>query len=460
MGHRSTEWCPRCGTSISAARAASGRLRGTRATRRSSCASRCSTASGESLVVWTTTPWTLPANVAAAVKPDAEYGLLRERRLGRRARASRTRRSSSGVTRRRSSSAGATRARSTTSPPGASVEHRVIPWDDVSLDEGTGIVHIAPGCGGEDFELSTRARPARAHAGRRGGPLLRRTTAGCTGSRPSRRPSRSSATWASAACSSRRGGRRTATRICWRCHTPLDLPHRPTTGSSRSTSSGQPLLDANADGRVDARLHGQAHGRLAAQHGRLEHLAPPLLRPAAAVLPVRVRAPERDRLARRARGARARRARAARGAAPAVDRRRADPLRGVRRGRSSGSTEVGDVWLDAGIVPFSTLGWQNPECVPEGYATGAAKGLTTRRPARPRVLGAVVPGRLGLGDARADPALVLLAALHVGRADRPRAVQARARLREDARRARPRDARLVGQHDRRRATRSRAWAPT
>src|SRR5205814_425962 len=28
----------------------------------------------QSLVVWTTTPWTLPANVAAAVKPDAEYG--------------------------------------------------------------------------------------------------------------------------------------------------------------------------------------------------------------------------------------------------------------------------------------------------------------------------------------------------------------------------------------------------
>ena len=38
--------------------------------------------------------------------------------------------------------------------------------------------------------------------------------------------------------------------------------------------------------------------------------------------------------------------------------------------------EVGDVWLDAGIVPFSTLGWQNPEWVPEGYATGASRGLT------------------------------------------------------------------------------------
>src|SRR5262249_39900608 len=39
--------------------------------------------------------------------------------------------------------------------------------------------------------------------------------------------------------------------------------------------------------------------------------------------------------------------------------------------------EVGDVWLDAGIVPFSTLGWQNDTWVPQGYATGAAKGLTT-----------------------------------------------------------------------------------
>ena len=32
--------------------------------------------------------------------------------------------------------------------------------------------------------------------------------------------------------------------------------------------------------------------------------------------------------------------------------------------------DVGDVWLDAGIVPFSTLGWQSPELVPGGYETG------------------------------------------------------------------------------------------
>ena len=38
--------------------------------------------------------------------------------------------------------------------------------------------------------------------------------------------------------------------------------------------------------------------------------------------------------------------------------------------------EVGDVWLDAGIVPYSTLGWQNPEYIPQGYATGAARDVT------------------------------------------------------------------------------------
>ena len=41
-----------------------------------------------------------------------------------------------------------------TLPPGAGVDHRVIPWDEVTLDQGTGVVHIATGCGAEDFELS------------------------------------------------------------------------------------------------------------------------------------------------------------------------------------------------------------------------------------------------------------------------------------------------------------------
>ena len=47
-------------------------------------------------------------------------------------------------------------ARSTSCPPGRRPkrEHRVIAWDEVSAAEGTGIVHIAPGCGREDFALA------------------------------------------------------------------------------------------------------------------------------------------------------------------------------------------------------------------------------------------------------------------------------------------------------------------
>src|SRR5207253_1729866 len=107
---------------------------------------------GESLVVWTTTPWTLPANVAAAVEPDAEYVL-----------------SANGEWRAQELAGDAEVVRSVRGrelvgleyespfdelPAQQDVVHRVIPWREVALDEGTGIVHIAPGAGAEDFELS------------------------------------------------------------------------------------------------------------------------------------------------------------------------------------------------------------------------------------------------------------------------------------------------------------------
>ncbi len=39
--------------------------------------------------------------------------------------------------------------------------HRVVAWDMVGEAEGTGIVHIAPGCGKEDFQLGKDRRPRR-----------------------------------------------------------------------------------------------------------------------------------------------------------------------------------------------------------------------------------------------------------------------------------------------------------
>ena len=71
-----------------------------------------------------------------------------------------------GLRRRRTGSCAAWRAPSSSAgpyhgpfeslPAQAEVQPRVIAWDDVGVDEGTGIVHIAPGCGAEDFELGKR----------------------------------------------------------------------------------------------------------------------------------------------------------------------------------------------------------------------------------------------------------------------------------------------------------------
>ncbi|MFL5929895.1 MAG: class I tRNA ligase family protein, partial [Gaiellaceae bacterium] len=74
LGHRSTEWCPRCGTSLSQHELTQGGVYQERSDPSLFVRLPLLDHPGESLVIWTTTPWTLPANVAAAVKPDAEYG--------------------------------------------------------------------------------------------------------------------------------------------------------------------------------------------------------------------------------------------------------------------------------------------------------------------------------------------------------------------------------------------------
>ena len=277
QGHRSTQWCPRCGTSLSQHEQAGEEnyeeLEHPSLYVRFPLKDR----EGESLVVWTTTPWTLPANVAAAVRPDAEYGLRGRRLAARRDRTASTTASRAA----RSSSGSSTRARSTTSPAQEGVVHRVIPWDEVALDEGTGIVHIAPGRRRRGLRALARARPAGARADRRGRPLLpglRRRSRGC---RPTRSRSRSSRRCASAACWSRRAGSSTATRSAGAAGRRSSSASS-TTGSSRVDEIRAAAARRERDGRVDAAAVREADGRLAPQHGRLEHLAQALLRPAAA----------------------------------------------------------------------------------------------------------------------------------------------------------------------------------
>ena len=120
----------------------------------------------ESLLVWTTTPWTLTSNVAAAVNPgvDPQTGepvvYVKAQRGDEFFYAAKDALPSVGG---KFEIVGELSGEDMLGwryagpfdelPVEHGVEHRVIPWDQVSAAEGTGIVHIAPGAGKEDFAL-------------------------------------------------------------------------------------------------------------------------------------------------------------------------------------------------------------------------------------------------------------------------------------------------------------------
>ncbi|MEM1922695.1 MAG: isoleucine--tRNA ligase [Nitrososphaerota archaeon] len=122
------------------------------------------------LVIWTTTPWTLPANEAVAVHPEENYvelevggeRLIVAHKLLEKV-CSDTGLSWYKVLRRFSGgSLVGLRYRHPLEEEvpihaqHSSPSHTVLPADFVSMDEGTGLVHIAPGHGPEDFELGKK----------------------------------------------------------------------------------------------------------------------------------------------------------------------------------------------------------------------------------------------------------------------------------------------------------------
>ena len=158
-------WCPRCATGISNMEIES---EGYKETTHLSLYVRLPLVGrpGEYLLVWTTTPWTLAANVAAAVHPDlpyakveqdGEYYYLAEELLPvLKALKGRDKGDYHVVeTLKGSDMVGwSYRGPFDELPAEQDVVHTVIPWKEVSATEGTGIVHIAPGCGREDFGLA------------------------------------------------------------------------------------------------------------------------------------------------------------------------------------------------------------------------------------------------------------------------------------------------------------------
>jgi len=122
---------------------------------------------GAAVVIWTTTPWTLPANQAVAVHPEHEYALVEFEpdaagAGGRRLLVLATElvecvaKRAGGRTRTLATVAGSALERLQLHHP---FYERVVPvilGEHVTLDSGTGAVHTAPGHGIEDFIAGQR----------------------------------------------------------------------------------------------------------------------------------------------------------------------------------------------------------------------------------------------------------------------------------------------------------------
>src|SRR5580704_7470611 len=116
------------------------------------------------VVIWTTTPWTLPANPAVALRGDFRYVLVEADRNGERQRFILAADLLDSCLQRYGMTAVKTLADTTGSAlEGLMLQHpfedRQVPiilGEHVTLDAGTGAVHTAPGHGQEDFAVGQR----------------------------------------------------------------------------------------------------------------------------------------------------------------------------------------------------------------------------------------------------------------------------------------------------------------
>jgi isoleucyl-tRNA synthetase len=151
-------WCPRCGTALSQHEILTEEYEEVTHTSiyfKLPLKDR----DNEHLLVWTTTPWTLVANVAVAVNPELEYVKakvgqetyyiledLAEKVLGNDFEILEKIKGEKLLDLEYEAPFAEFEAKK-------GAQHVVIPWDMVEAQEGTGLVHIAPGCGKEDFDL-------------------------------------------------------------------------------------------------------------------------------------------------------------------------------------------------------------------------------------------------------------------------------------------------------------------
>ena len=127
------------------------------------------------LLIWTTTPWTIPSNLAIAVHPDETYVLVSDSDNRLFVVAERLKNfvaAESAEVPRSLTVLGRTRGRNLVglryrhplpqemrgeiTPEEESRSFRVVAADYVTMDAGTGLVHTAPGAGEDDFQTGVR----------------------------------------------------------------------------------------------------------------------------------------------------------------------------------------------------------------------------------------------------------------------------------------------------------------
>src|SRR3989344_2626834 len=171
-GHDSVPWCPRCGTAISQMEILTEEYKEiTHETVYFKLPIKGRP--NEYLLVWTTTPWTIPSNIAVAVKKDEvyekypigkEYVWLMKKLVDRLKNEGILPGHSAAIT---DTSTGAMMVGWEYEGPFDDLplvketlkgyQHRIIDGGDVVTDiEGTGLLHVATGAGGEDFKLGLK----------------------------------------------------------------------------------------------------------------------------------------------------------------------------------------------------------------------------------------------------------------------------------------------------------------
>jgi len=164
-GHKVSPYCPRCETTLSSHEVAQGYrdIVDSSVYLKLPVTNDRGAVSEDKLLVWTTTPWTLPGNVALAVSPTASYARVRladeifvlvearvEAVLGERAE----------ILERFAGTELAARYKSYEGPifhTGQPGGFPILSDPFVTTEDGTGIVHLAPAFGEDDYRVAAEA---------------------------------------------------------------------------------------------------------------------------------------------------------------------------------------------------------------------------------------------------------------------------------------------------------------